>query len=353
MSKERPILMQGAMVRAVLADQKTQTRIVCKPQPETYSWPKGEQWAFVKPEPGYLAIGTDCEDALRLCPHGTVGDRLWVITIKPIEFGDGKYGAGDDGNVYEISGQPRKRSASIGHNGYEEITLRSGGESKRCRVNRLVCEAFYGKCPKEFPKCRHLDDNRRNNRPSNLDWGTDSQNTADANSKGAWSGEKNGGSFLIKKDIIKIRESKEKQSVLAVQFNVSQPTISKIKSAKRWRMKNPEKPPRNFPIWVSRITLEITGVRVERVQDISPEDAISEGLLSDEFPIGGDSVQKYGLEGWQHRHWRQSPVDAFEYLWDSINGRRTGCAWKDNPWCWCISFRRIPDNPTGKKPVEP
>lgn len=76
----------------------------------------------------------------------------------------------------------------------------------------------------------------------------------------------------------------------------------------------------------SRITLEVTTVRVERLQAIAEEDAKAEGtppMLG--FP---DPVDP------QYR-------DAFRQLWDSINGKRAGCAWKDDPWVWCVEFRRI------------
>jgi len=94
-----------------------------------------------------------------------------------------------------------------------------------------------------------------------------------------------------------------------------------------------------MPRWASRITLEIVEVRVERLQDISEADAKAEGLISDEFPIGGEHVMKYGLEGWQHGWFRQSPVDAYARLWDSING--TTHSWNSNPWVWVITFRRV------------
>jgi hypothetical protein len=85
--------------------------------------------------------------------------------------------------------------------------------------------------------------------------------------------------------------------------------------------------------WMSRITLEVTAVRAQRVQDISEEDALAEGVerRRDVFhPLIQSSIHNPGRRG-------------FAVLWDSINGKRPGCSWADNPWCWCISFRRIPD----------
>lgn len=82
----------------------------------------------------------------------------------------------------------------------------------------------------------------------------------------------------------------------------------------------------------SRITLEITGVRVERLQDISEDDAKAEGsyLCSAE---GG---------GWKFDRGEQEydmAVEAYQNLWDGLNGTR-GCGWDMDPWVWVIEFRR-------------
>jgi hypothetical protein len=80
----------------------------------------------------------------------------------------------------------------------------------------------------------------------------------------------------------------------------------------------------HVPRWASRITLEITGVRVERLQDITEEDAKAEGA-------GGERYSGQGFEHCIHR-------EAFRTLWESINGPGT---WELNPWLWVIEFRRI------------
>jgi len=82
----------------------------------------------------------------------------------------------------------------------------------------------------------------------------------------------------------------------------------------------------HMPRWASRITLEIVSVRVERVQDISTADIITEGLST--------TLREYDAEC----HLREQ----FETLWDSINGDKSGRSWADNPWVWCIEFRRLP-----------
>lgn len=91
----------------------------------------------------------------------------------------------------------------------------------------------------------------------------------------------------------------------------------------RWR------PSIHMPRWASRITLEVTEVRVQRLQEISEEDAEAEGVEAAPFCKAGRP------NGMEH-------VEAFEGLWQRINGRRPGCSWEANPFVWCISFRRLP-----------
>jgi len=88
-----------------------------------------------------------------------------------------------------------------------------------------------------------------------------------------------------------------------------------------WRLKIG----RFLPAWASRITLENTGVRVERLQDISITDAMAEGVAE-------TNANLRGLEPCME--WRY----AYEDLWTEING--TG-SWAANPWVWVVEFRRI------------
>lgn len=80
------------------------------------------------------------------------------------------------------------------------------------------------------------------------------------------------------------------------------------------------KPSIFMPRWASRITLEITGIRVERLQEISNKDAIAEGVKYD--------VSKEG--GW--------PVSRYKALWESINGKDS---WEANPFVWVTEFKRL------------
>jgi|JI10StandDraft_1071094.scaffolds.fasta_scaffold801392_2 hypothetical protein len=74
----------------------------------------------------------------------------------------------------------------------------------------------------------------------------------------------------------------------------------------------------NMPRWASRILLEVESVRVERLQDISDDDAFSEGMVLAENYRG--------------------PIAHYAALWDSINGLGS---WNKNPWVWVVEFKRI------------
>lgn len=212
--KERPILFQGDMVRAVHADEKTQTRRALNPQP--MAWVGVQKLVFIK-DPWHPDAfkGTPVEGRFKVkgpresvwcgedfsgnivgvygrCPYGLVGDRLWVR------------------------------------------------------------EAFYVQ-PELWA---------RNHGPQPVHYAADTN-----------------------------REE--------VEDYVQKPSI-------------------HMPRWASRITLEITGVRVERVQEISEEDARAEGI--DARP--------------------QAAIPWYRDLWDSINADR-GYGWAANPLVWVVMFKRL------------
>lgn len=87
-------------------------------------------------------------------------------------------------------------------------------------------------------------------------------------------------------------------------------------------------PPIYMPKKFARIWLEITDIRVERVQDISEEDAQAEGCVNDVRLIS-DEKAYYGFYA----------QERFELLWDSVNAK-LGHPWESNPWVWVIKFRR-------------
>jgi len=93
------------------------------------------------------------------------------------------------------------------------------------------------------------------------------------------------------------------------------------------KVKNDGKVPAIFMVRRnSRITLEVTAVRVERLNSISEEDAKAEGVMHG-ITFGP------GIEPPPAR-------DAFEAVWDSINGK-AGRRWADNPYIWAITFKRV------------
>jgi hypothetical protein len=236
MSKERPILFSGPMVRALLDGSKTQTRRVVKlPHnnplgqwgPTTIGGPNGGRTkdGLTIPEQGAI-WHTRTGDSL-MCPHGQPGDRLWVRETAKCGY---------------RSEQPPANTGRIG------VDFKAGGGTDRKYT---------------------LD--RRDDYP----WFPSKSHNAD-------------GSI-------------------------------------RWT------PGIHMPRWASRITLEVTGVRVERLQDISETDAIAEGI--GKTPAGFWST--YGRSGVDGTY---SPRSSFHCLWDSINGAES---WDANPWVWVVEFKHI------------
>ena len=93
----------------------------------------------------------------------------------------------------------------------------------------------------------------------------------------------------------------------------------------RWR------PSIHMPRWASRITLEITKVRVQRLNEISDEDALAESIQKsrDEYGYQADS------EG---RHYSGDPIESFAGLWEFCYGDGS---WEANPLVWVIEFKRV------------
>jgi len=84
-----------------------------------------------------------------------------------------------------------------------------------------------------------------------------------------------------------------------------------------------------MPRWASYITLEITDIRVERVQSITPADVMAEGVTAEQHCEGmGNPCDEMRL------------INEFELLWNSINEKR-GYGWDTNPWVWVVDFERI------------
>jgi len=87
--------------------------------------------------------------------------------------------------------------------------------------------------------------------------------------------------------------------------------------------------------WMSRIWRQITGLRAERLQDISLEDALAEGMILKDMTYGHELISN--MRTWSHisdMGWGDHK-DAFRFLWDSHNPKYS---WDFNPWNWVISW---------------
>lgn len=249
--KERPILFNGPMVRAILAGRKTQTRRVVKPQPphKTVNGTPytGFQVTTLPIRMGYdLTAYCDNPHYIGECPYGQPGDRLWVReTWRPlyVQGGTGMY----EGTTYwAIEYRANKR------------------ELRHLKCIRAMSGLFY---VPEAGASRAM---------HGAGWWPDAET--------------------------------------------------------RWR------PSIHMPRWASRITLEVVSVRVERVQDISEADAVAEGVKE----LGSHNPPQYSPGYVSAAGWEDSRK-SFAALWDSINGKRPGCGWDDNPFVWCVEFKREDD----------
>lgn len=94
----------------------------------------------------------------------------------------------------------------------------------------------------------------------------------------------------------------------------------------RWR------PSIHMPRWASRITLEVTAVRVERVQEITAADCIAEGIPSRGVDRDGACIASAIMY-----------IGDYETLWNRLNAKR-GYGWDVNPWVWVIEFKRLTES---------
>ncbi|HBR3649333.1 hypothetical protein [Klebsiella pneumoniae] len=236
--KERGMIFNGEMVRALLDGRKTQTRRPIKWKQTRFTEigerEDGSKWPWSE----------DAEHACDFwhpCPFGAVGDRIWVRETWAT-LGN------EDGCCVDWEGN-----------------LCKGDERSAARIYRASCEQ----------------------RPGDY---------------GLWS---------IPDDAYWKPHTKE----------------HKFEGA--WR------PSIHMPRWASRILLEITDVRVERLNAISEEDAEAEGI---DMEALYDSQDCYDCIADHNMTGRPTVTGAFKYLWESIYGEE---GWKSNPWVWVIEFKRV------------
>ncbi len=95
------------------------------------------------------------------------------------------------------------------------------------------------------------------------------------------------------------------------------------------------KPSIYMPKKRARIFLEVSNVRVERLRDISEEDAIAEGfgpVINDKYPAPGKFINHL------NNHHMFNAIDSFASMWVKLNGKG---AWKSNPWVWVYEFKQV------------
>jgi hypothetical protein len=108
----------------------------------------------------------------------------------------------------------------------------------------------------------------------------------------------------------------------------------------------PWRPSIHMPRVACRLVLEITGLRIERLNDCSDDDALAEGIACREVIVdtayeGGGHVERWA-DRYLHGEWPcdvfESAGEAYADLWDSINGAGS---WDRNPWVWVVEFKRV------------
>jgi hypothetical protein len=117
-------------------------------------------------------------------------------------------------------------------------------------------------------------------------------------------------------------------------FGYKTSSQAEIKASEKYDYYSPDewKPSIHMPKEACRIFLQITNIRVERLKDISAEDAFREG-------INYSYDEEEGYKYWHYikKKFGPSPIHSFQTLWESINGEES---WEANPWVWVIEFER-------------
>lgn len=341
---ERSIIMQAHEVRAVLDGRKAQMRHVVKPQPESSAYDGAINWY----SRGRSIAGArpDALVAFAPCPFGQPGDRLLVCSPIPSSPND-DYCAGSDGHIYSrtrYAGFGRKELTDwyplIGHRdkrkGYVRVSLCHENTKVTRSIHSLICEAFYGKSPFDGAQVRHLDGDPQNNLPDNLAWGTQAENWSDRRQQGKGvEGEKHPQSKLSDEERSHVRWAVKNGLCSARQaarvLGLAQASVCQIMNACELQPTIVEIPDYRVP----RILLEVTDVRVERLQAINEMDARAEGAAYHE----GLGV---GHSGWRHDFGPvyADPRNSFAGLWERLNAARDH-GWDANPWVWVVSFKRV------------
>lgn len=154
--------------------------------------------------------------------------------MKPVPSFPG-YFACENGHVWR-AGTPRKPQTN--GRGYLRIKTSVNGALKDAYIHRMVCEAYNGLCP-DGMECRHLDGNRQNNRPENLEWADKKTNESDKVIHGTLvCGVKNGTAVLTDEMVVEARaraKAGERIDKIAESYGVNRMTLGGAIAGKRWK----------------------------------------------------------------------------------------------------------------------
>ena len=139
-------------------------------------------------------------------------------------------------------------------------------------------------------------------------------------------------------DLLWVRERWRTYCAAAGELQFADDTVRRCGSDEFWAHKRSDgrwASPIHMPRWASRLTLRVESVRVERVQEITDKGAAAEGVRCYicDGPVDGMSENDCACF-----HSRAAARESFEMLWNSINGKKPGRAWADDPWVWVIGF---------------
>lgn len=315
-TRERPIIFSGAMVKAILSGSKTQTRCVLEVQPSPDSGLKlghdDNGW--------YMYSDQEYGPELK-CPYGKIGDRLWMTMKAPSWKGQ---------NVEERfwsrvikTDECWEWMGTTDRKKYGQIKF----GQKTLTTHRFSYILANGEPPVD-KHIMHTCDKPWCVNPAHLIIGNNADNCADKSRKGRTPrkyGECSASSKVSDSDAKEISRrylGGEDQAKLAECFGISQPNVSRIVNGLRRSKTGIYLPPR--PVGLR--TLEVTDVRIEKVQSISEEDARAEGCDVGCRKIGCDCARQKFVE-----------------LWSLINGKRNGgkYSWYANPMIWAVTFKRI------------